>query len=36
MGRFDHVLLAVDFDRTLTDRKSEIPQANIVDYLGQV
>ena len=29
MGRFDHVLLAVDFDRTLTDRKSEIPQANI-------
>lgn len=29
MGRFSHVLLASDFDRTLTDCKSEIPPANL-------
>ena len=29
MGRFSELLLAVDFDRTLTDRRSEIPQRNI-------
>lgn len=29
MGRFSDILLAVDFDRTLTDRQSRIPQKNI-------
>ena len=29
MGRFSHILLASDFDRTLTDRQSAIPQANL-------
>lgn len=29
MGRFSHILLAADFDRTLTDRQSAIPQANL-------
>ena len=29
MGRFSDILLAVDFDRTLTDRQSRIPQNNI-------
>ena len=29
MGRFSHILLAADFDRTLTNPVSEIPQANI-------
>lgn len=29
MGRFFDLLLAVDFDRTLTDRQSRIPQKNI-------
>ena len=29
MGRFSEILLASDFDRTLTDRQSAIPQANI-------
>lgn len=29
MGKFSNVLLAVDFDRTLTDSHSQIPQNNI-------
>lgn len=29
MGRFSEILLASDFDRTLTDRNSKIPQANL-------
>ena len=29
MGRFSNILLAADFDRTLTDRQSVIPQANL-------
>ncbi len=29
MGRFSHVLLAADFDRTLTDANSNIPQSNL-------
>lgn len=29
MGRFDDCLFAADFDRTLTNRVSEIPQANL-------
>lgn len=29
MGRFDDCLLAADFDRTLTNRASEVPQANL-------
>lgn len=29
MGRFSNCLLAADFDRTLTNRVSEIPQANL-------
>ncbi len=29
MGRFSRVLLAVDFDRTLTDTHSNIPQSNL-------
>ena len=29
MGRFSKMLMAADFDRTLTDRKSEIPRANL-------
>lgn len=29
MGKFSHVLLAVDYDRTLTDCNSRIPQVNL-------
>ena len=29
MGRFSHILFASDYDRTLTDQRSQIPQANL-------
>lgn len=29
MGKFSNFLLVSDFDRTLTDRRGQIPQANL-------